>query len=338
MGKKTDKLLIEKSKEAFLMAIEIYNKPTIKYRVEGFSFFICNAWELMLKAYLIRENGEPSIYYKNGRTLSLEACLNKVFTNSNDPLRKNLKSIMNLRNTATHFITEDYEQIYAPLFQANIINFVNKASQLLGIDVTEKIDQHFLSLSVNVDHLDDNVVKSKYSPYIAKQILKQKKKIANNAEAEGSSTAYLIPIDHNIYITKNKKDADFIVSVAEKNDNQVQIIQQLRDPKNTHPFTYKKVVEHVCNTLEAKKISPMYNNKEVKFNTYYLSLFIRFYDVKSDVKYAYNINYGHNKSLYTYSQSFIEFITTKLINNPKKELDQLKKAIKNELAPGAKEF
>jgi len=30
--------LLEKSKEAFVMAIEIYNKPTIVYRVEGFSF------------------------------------------------------------------------------------------------------------------------------------------------------------------------------------------------------------------------------------------------------------------------------------------------------------
>lgn len=42
--------LIDKAKEAFLMAIEVYNKPSIRYRVEGFSFFICNAWELMLKA------------------------------------------------------------------------------------------------------------------------------------------------------------------------------------------------------------------------------------------------------------------------------------------------
>ena len=33
--------LLEKSKEAFMMAMEIYNKPSIKYRVEGFSFFIC---------------------------------------------------------------------------------------------------------------------------------------------------------------------------------------------------------------------------------------------------------------------------------------------------------
>ena len=45
--------LIDKSKEAFVLAIEIYNKPSIKYRLEGFSFFICNAWELMLKAYMI---------------------------------------------------------------------------------------------------------------------------------------------------------------------------------------------------------------------------------------------------------------------------------------------
>jgi len=41
--------LLNKSIEAFILGIEIYNKPTIKYRVEGFSFFICNAWELMLK-------------------------------------------------------------------------------------------------------------------------------------------------------------------------------------------------------------------------------------------------------------------------------------------------
>ena len=56
----TEKLL-DKSKEAFTMAIEIYNKPTIKYRIEGFSFFICNAWELMLKAYMIKAKGENSI-------------------------------------------------------------------------------------------------------------------------------------------------------------------------------------------------------------------------------------------------------------------------------------
>ena len=39
--------LLNKSQEAFILAIELYNKPTIKYRVEGFSLFICNAWEFL---------------------------------------------------------------------------------------------------------------------------------------------------------------------------------------------------------------------------------------------------------------------------------------------------
>ncbi len=51
------KKLVEKSKEAFVMAIEIYNKPTIVYRVEGFSFFICN---------LISRNNYTQVEAKRG--------------------------------------------------------------------------------------------------------------------------------------------------------------------------------------------------------------------------------------------------------------------------------
>ena len=93
----TDKLL-NKSKEAFMMAIEIYNKPTIHYRVEGFSFFICNAWELMLKAHIINKFGESKIYYPDNpnRTISLENCISKIFTNNKTPLRLNLEKIKNL--------------------------------------------------------------------------------------------------------------------------------------------------------------------------------------------------------------------------------------------------
>ncbi len=54
-------MLLEKSVEAFTLAIEIYNKPTIRYRVEGFCFFICNAWELMLKAHIIKNGKEGDI-------------------------------------------------------------------------------------------------------------------------------------------------------------------------------------------------------------------------------------------------------------------------------------
>ncbi|EFN94191.1 hypothetical protein HMPREF9278_0668 [Mobiluncus mulieris FB024-16] len=71
----------------------------------------------MLKAHLLKTQGQDSIYYKHkgNRTLSLEDCLRKIFTNENDPLRQNMTQIINLRNTSTHFITEEYEILYGPL-------------------------------------------------------------------------------------------------------------------------------------------------------------------------------------------------------------------------------
>ena len=38
---------------------------------EGFSFFICNAWELMLKAHMINKFGKDSIYYKDNRNRTI---------------------------------------------------------------------------------------------------------------------------------------------------------------------------------------------------------------------------------------------------------------------------
>ena len=165
--------LIEKSQEAFCLAIELYNKPTIKYRVEGFSLFICNAWELMLKAHMINAFGETSIYHKDNpqRTLSLENCVQKVFTNNKDPLRINLEKIIELRNTSTHFITEEYEMIYVPLFQSCILNYNEKMMTFHNVDMTAIIPQNFLSLSVSMKALDESAIIAKYPEEIATKLL-----------------------------------------------------------------------------------------------------------------------------------------------------------------------
>ena len=136
--------MLEKSQEAFLLAIEIYNKPTIKYRLEGFAFFICNAWELLLKSYIIKNNKQDSIYYKGktNRTISLTDCIKKVFTNEKDPTRKNLEIIVDLRNTSTHFIIKEMENIYLPFLQANTLNYSQKLFDFFNIDITKNHFYH----------------------------------------------------------------------------------------------------------------------------------------------------------------------------------------------------
>lgn len=52
----------------------------------------------------------------------LADCIKKVMTNGKEPVRLNLESIDELRNTGTHLVVEEYEITYGPIFQANIHN------------------------------------------------------------------------------------------------------------------------------------------------------------------------------------------------------------------------
>jgi hypothetical protein len=45
--------LVEKSVDAYVLALETINRLSIKYRVESFTYLICNAWELLLKARVL---------------------------------------------------------------------------------------------------------------------------------------------------------------------------------------------------------------------------------------------------------------------------------------------
>ena len=156
------------------MAIEIYNKPTINYRIEGFSFFICNAWELLLKAHLVQEG--KSIYYsdKPNRTISLSRCVSMVFTNDKDPIRKNLEIIINLRNTSTHFIIKEMDSIYFPFMQANVLNYSQKLFDFFGRDITNKINSSFMTLVTNhEDVLEENII-SRYGDIIFSKYSKLK--------------------------------------------------------------------------------------------------------------------------------------------------------------------
>ena len=43
------KTLVEKSLEACLAAIEVYNKPNFQFREETFSILMLSAWELLFR-------------------------------------------------------------------------------------------------------------------------------------------------------------------------------------------------------------------------------------------------------------------------------------------------
>jgi hypothetical protein len=313
------KRLIDKSIEAFIMGLEVYNKPTIRYRVEGFSFFIVNAWELLLKSEMIKRG--MSIYYKNNqdRTVSVDVAVRKIYPDEHTRIRLNLEKIIELRNISTHYITEDYEQKYVPLFQACVLNYANELMRFEHIDISERIAPNFLTLTTKYEPLTNEQIRMKYSPEVAEKLIQQ----ANEIDVLSStydSDKFAINIRQNLYITKKKDEADFKVSIENGSDNKVAIVKELKDPADTHKYTFNTVVTAIREKMAKNNIRIDY---EKGFNKYVLKLVMDFYDVKSEPKFAYKHEFGKNER-YTYSQQFVDFVFDEIKKNTDKFVESLR--------------
>ena len=318
---KIENELLEKSKEAFIMAIELYNKPTIKYRVEGFSLFICNAWELMLKSHMIKKYGEKSVYYQDNpnRTISLENCIQKVFTNKKAPLRLNLDKIIELRNTSTHYITQEYEMVYIPLFQSCIFNFIEKMQEFHNVDMTEIIPQNFLTLSVSMKSFNVEEIRAKYPVQLSERLITSENEIARLSD--GNNEAFSIKIEHLYYITKDKNKATNIVGIDNTSDSKAQVIKELKDPNKTHKYTMKKLNKEINARLSRDGIP-------IKFNQYHFQLFCNYYSLKGNDRYCY-VNTIGTVPTYSYSIQTIDFIVNEIKKDPEHIIQNLREKMKN---------
>ena len=309
--------LLDKSEEAFLMAIEIYNKPTINYRLEGFAFFICNAWELLLKSKMLQNN--ESIYYpdKPNRTISLTNCITNVFTNDKDPVRKNLEILIGLRNTSTHFVIKEMDSIYLPFMQANVLNYSQKLFDYFGRDITQKINSSFMTLVINNEEVSEENILSRYGDNIFLKYYKMKNE-TKQIISDNSNEKLAIKVDLNVKIVKDKEEAKTTFRIAKDGEEPVSIIKELKDTNLTHCYNQKRVREFVTDNLKRKGI-------ELKLTQYQLQLICDKFDLKSNENYFY-------KHVLTNSwgctQQLVDFITELILKNPN-IIEEIKSELKS---------
>ena len=124
--------LVEKSRAACVAAVETYNRASAPYREENFAILMINAWELLLKARVIKENGGKvsSVYarehikrrngkygkrtkvrltrYGSPHTIGVVEARNLVAGYKTDKLEPvaaaNITALLDIRDHATHFI------------------------------------------------------------------------------------------------------------------------------------------------------------------------------------------------------------------------------------------
>lgn len=282
--------LISKSKDAFIFAIEIINKPTLKHRSENFVFNICNAWELMLKAQIVKENGEDNIYYKNNkdRTISLQTCIDKIFTDFNNPIKKNLEIIQRLRNKSTHFITPEYDELYISLYQANVIFFVDHIKKVFDIDLNRELPSNFLTVAANPKSLSDIRIIDKIDQNTFTQFLKERKNLASLEESDG------VAVSFEVHMKNVKKNPDYTFKIDPNAELSTQVIKKVMDPSNSHPYRQTDIIKAVNEKLGEGTIN------QYSFRA------IRYYEqLENSIEFYY---YHQQSKSKTYSQKALDLI------------------------------
>ena len=229
--------LLSKSEEAYLMSIEIINKPTINYRTEGFCFFICNAWELLLKAYLINKAQDiNAINYKNdpSRTIGLDECVEKVFTSTTDKTKNNISFIRNIRNKATHLVLPDWDFLLAPAFQRCLTNY-NKfmKKQFPEYDLNEKITPYIALVNPGNNQNVSSLVLNPANLLMFEKIKKE-------LDFDDSLCQTL-----SLVSTKKKAEADLKYTIVNDEIEKATIINVPKDIEKTHPYTTNEVIKKI---------------------------------------------------------------------------------------------
>jgi len=154
--------LLEKSVQASLSAIEVYNKPDFKYREESFSILMVNSWELLIKAKILHDNNNDlkSLYvvdreqkrkdgtpYKSpkfktnraGNFLTIEITRSLNLLDIEERLKENILLLIEIRDNAIHFFNESklFEKKVLEIGTASLKSYVECVNEWFEYDLSQ---------------------------------------------------------------------------------------------------------------------------------------------------------------------------------------------------------
>tara|TARA_R110000787_G_C13407288_1_gene443917 strand:- start:607 stop:1797 length:1191 start_codon:yes stop_codon:yes gene_type:complete len=122
---------IIRSREAMIMAVQIFNSPSLHFRTELFAV-LCNiAWTYLLHQYHEKTLNE-SITKQNGDTRSLYELLQRENCPLSANVKKNLLAIKSIRDNVEHKMFGRSDSNWLGLFQACCVNYENAICDLFG--------------------------------------------------------------------------------------------------------------------------------------------------------------------------------------------------------------
>lgn len=308
-GTRCMKQLVEHSKRSYIAAIDTYNRIGSICRIEGFTYYMTNAWELLLKAHMIQMTGDvKNIYTKKTRggrpeTKSLDDCLKYVFQNEVDPIRRNIEWISEIRNQAVHFMVTELESIFISYFQASAINYSNCINEWFAISINEEYDFPILSLftlSTNKT-IDVKKLKGKYDKQIIEYVVEQQiqDREIRSSNIDNSKAQMYIPIEYKAAIVKNVSNADMLFINSPDGSTSLLYVETPKDVEKTHPYVHADLQVRLCELFEETVFpTKKFSTHDAKCVTYVNKL-------NEDQRYVYRMS---KPVVIRYSELYLNFV------------------------------
>lgn len=306
---KLERHLRENSVEAFILALEIINKLSVKYRLEAFVFLFCNAWELLFKAKLLADKRKIFYRKKKGQqrlSLSLDDCLSRVFTTTDDPVKVNVEQISELRNMAAHLVVPLIPADVMALFQAGVLNYARKLKEWLGIDLSDRVPLGMMALVYDIDpaihSLDAPIIKKQLTAETISWMKAFQGKVRARADAMTTGKElFYIPVNFKLAIVKNPGKADILLGSGPGGTGAV-VVEVPKNPDTTHPYRQKDVVSAVNARLGGKCF----------INSYDVQCMRKVHKIDAKTEFYYKSKFASPQ----FSGAFVDWIVEEYEKNP----------------------
>lgn len=165
--------LIQKSKEAMLTSVQVFNNPNIQFKSESFIVLAVISWTYLLHAYYRDNKIEYRYFEQQGKRKKfdttkygaykyweLERCLNEGESPVDKTTALNLRFLIGLRHEIEHQMTTKIDDLLSARFQACCLNYNQYLKSLFpkqeGIDKYLSFSLQFSSLSEkHLEQLND---------------------------------------------------------------------------------------------------------------------------------------------------------------------------------------
>jgi Protein of unknown function (DUF3644)/EC042_2821-lke REase len=305
--------LLNKSIEAYILALETINRLSITYRVETFAYLICNAWELLLKARLLHlaGNNRAAIYYKrqkkeDKRTLALRDCVDKIFCDPQDPVRRNIELIADLRDQAVHLVISQVPREVLALFQASVINYHKFLGNWFSVSLSDRVSVGMMTIVYDFKpeefDISSPILRKKMGAETARYLTQYQAQLKAEFENLGKVAEFSISLDYRLTLIKSgSPDIELILGQGGEVTN---IVEVAKDSGRSHPHRQKDVVALINAALPSGETIKPYD----------IQCIVKVFNVKKNAAYYYQCSVPSSPA--QYSQAFVDYVLTQYKNKP----------------------